>query len=486
MSRLCTIAFTVLSVLVPLGLNAQQTPEYTLESLMDLYYQSDSYYSIISDSLIYDNNRRLFRIQTLPTLDLSATLANLNNSISPVIQPDGQEIFVDRFYSNSNVSLSASQLLPFTGGKLMVTSSVVRLDNFSPSKTKAYSLNMFNVAYSQNLSGYNSYRWEKKKNEAESRLNDVKLIQSRESSYRQIADLFFNMLAAQEEYRILEESEALAKYMMEKAELFYESGRISYEDYLDAKIDFKRATIRHSREEIDHAREQLISYLNMDDQLFSVVFMPSDTSHIREGINNVNEEMINDRVSLFSVDLEKRITSIEDSLKLKQIKSAAYPSISFSFGGGLNSRSEEFVQLFGKYNSRMNASVSLSIPILDWGRNKLQYRNRLAYIRKRDVEYKTRIASLKNTCHHDIASISTMLQEIEAEEELIGLLKLKMESLKKNAEYGRIDMSEISKVRANLIQSQLQNVYRLKEIFSIIYKYRQLSLIDIRGGMKML
>jgi len=483
MNRFYRTALMALVILTIPSLHAQQIPEYTLDFLLNLYCQSDSYFRVQSDSLIFHNNRRLFRIQTLPTLELSATLANLNNSISPVIQPDGQEIFIDRFYSNSNVSLTASQLLPFTGGRLMVSSSVVRLDNFSPSRTKEYNLNIFNVAYSQNLSGYNPYRWEKKLNDAESSFNDVQLIQSKEVTRGRITELFFNMLAAQEEYCIMDESEELARYMMEKAELFYESGKISYEDYLDAKIDFKRASIRKTQDDIDHAREELISFLNMENHPFFVVFTPSDTIHIRCGLESVDEKLINDRASLFSVDMEKKITAIEDTLSLKQLKSADYPSVSFSLGGGLNSRSDEFKQLFGAFNSRLNASVTLSIPILDWGRNRLQYKNKLANMNKRDIEYNARLASIKNTCHHDLVSLSTILQEIEAEEELIVLLRLKMETLKQNAEFGRIDISEVFKVRTNLIQSQIQNIYRLKEVFSIIFKYRQIALVDLRTGM---
>ena len=50
------------------------------------------------------------------------------------------------------------------------------------------------------------------------------------------------------------------------------------------------------------------------------------------------------------------------------------------------------------------------------------------------------------------------------------------------ADFGKIDVSEISKVRTNLMRSELSNINRIKEIYSIIYKYREQALIDIRTG----
>lgn len=189
---------------------------YDLEWMLEQYQSSKNYRCTQSDSVINDNNRRIFNMRVFPLITMSATLPNINNNISPVVQPDGQELFINRFNANSNVSVSISQLLPFTGGTVSASTSLVRLDNYAPTRSVSYNLNLFNVSYRQSLSGFNSYKWEKKQFDAESKLADVRRIQAREDIFSTIASLFFNMYTAQEEYRILQESLSLSESLLEK------------------------------------------------------------------------------------------------------------------------------------------------------------------------------------------------------------------------------------------------------------------------------
>lgn len=90
----------------------------TLDRAIELSQYSNDYETLRADSTIARYNDRLFEIKVLPKINLSATLPNLNNNISPVTLADGSEKYVDRFYSSANVGLSVSQLIPFTGGTL--------------------------------------------------------------------------------------------------------------------------------------------------------------------------------------------------------------------------------------------------------------------------------------------------------------------------------------------------------------------------------
>jgi len=361
-----------------------------------------------------------------------------------------------------------------------LSTSIVRLDNFSPNRDVSYNLNLFNITYNQSLSGYNSYKWEKEQFEAESKLEEIQNIQARENISATIVSLFFNMYAAQEEYRIQQESMLLAEYLFEKAEVLYKNGRISYEELLDAKIEYGRNRIRMSKDDVDEAREQLKSYLVLsDDTEFSVFF---DNTTMIPKYYCFNEDEIIERVSLYSIGMSQKLSEISSQYQLKQIKSADKPSFSLSLGGGMNSQANELAKILNQPNSKMNLSLSVSIPILNWGKNRLQYKNQEEYIRKMNLNYQSELENLKISCHHDLSMIDDILNEIEEDDNLIEMLLLKEDIIRKNVDKGRLDFTEISKIRTSLIRANIENVNRIATLYSIIYKYRRMALFDIRTG----
>ena len=163
-----------------IGVLYGQDNKYSMEQLLELGRYSSVMQIRESDSLINQYKNRLFKVQLFPKVNMSATLPSLTNSISPIAISDGSEQFVNRFYMSSSISMSVSQLLPFTGGTISLTSGLTRLDNFSPQRTKSFNLNLFNLSYSQSIFSFNSYRWEKKILKVNNELFKVSDIQRQE------------------------------------------------------------------------------------------------------------------------------------------------------------------------------------------------------------------------------------------------------------------------------------------------------------------
>lgn len=134
----------------------------TLDQVISLSDRANESEILKSDSIITQYDNKLFKIKVLPKLNLTATYPNLNNSISPVTLSDGTEKYVDRFYSTTNLGINISQLVPFTGGTLSLSSTLNQLGNYKPEKMISYNLTLVNFSYNQKISGYNQYKWEKK------------------------------------------------------------------------------------------------------------------------------------------------------------------------------------------------------------------------------------------------------------------------------------------------------------------------------------
>ena len=88
---------------------------------------------------------RSFRADYLPEVSLSAS-PYLNRQINKVTQPDGTELFLRQNQLATDLTLSVSQNVWFTGGNLFMQTAAQRMDELGE-KSTAYNTQPFTVGY---------------------------------------------------------------------------------------------------------------------------------------------------------------------------------------------------------------------------------------------------------------------------------------------------------------------------------------------------
>lgn len=88
--------------------NAQS---YSLTDLLNMSSSTLDFKIIEAEKEINEYDKRLFKLQILPQIRMTATLPNITNSISPITLGDGSEKYVNRAYMTSALSLNLSQLV---------------------------------------------------------------------------------------------------------------------------------------------------------------------------------------------------------------------------------------------------------------------------------------------------------------------------------------------------------------------------------------
>ena len=138
---------------------------------------------------------RSFRANYLPEVSLTST-PYLNRQINRVTQPDGTEQFLRQNQLSTDVSLSVSQNIWFTGGNLFLQTSAQRMDEFGD-HTEAYNTQPVTIGYQQSLFGYNSLKWDR-------RIEPVRFREARKSYAETLeliasraCELFFDLATAQ-------------------------------------------------------------------------------------------------------------------------------------------------------------------------------------------------------------------------------------------------------------------------------------------------
>lgn len=452
----------------------------TLDQVVALSSEANDYEILKSDSLIARYNDKIFRIKVLPKLNLSATLPNFNNSIAPVTLSDGSEKYIDRFYSSANVGVSISQLVPFTGGTLSLSSTLNRLDNFNPDRNQSYSLTLLNFSYNQKISGYNQYKWEKKLHVIQRDINIIKQLQQREIIKEKSIRLFFDLYEEQRRLELNQFILNLAEFVYERSKKLYEGKQISEIDLIESEIEYHKAQNNNNTIAIDQARQNLKNYLNIRNEGdVLVAYCPSVLNEYK--FDFIFQHVI-DRAIEFTTDVSRKFEKTQNEQKMKELAQESKPSISLSIGGGVNSQANSLASIMDAKANRMNIMLSFSIPILNWGANKT---NKLIFrenIRKSDLEYEnSRLESLSNF-YRDLAYIHVLRASISEDKDLNELLRKKIELLKTNVQYGKIDITKIIQAERQLVQNEIKYITSIRNLYLLIYKFRAVSLLDIRDN----
>jgi len=470
--------FLILFVLISNNLIAQNL-KLTLDNAISLSHMSKSYQIVQIDSLINEYNYELFRITRLPTLNMSGSFP-ISNSISIVTQPDGSDKFLNRFNSTSSAGLSLSQLLPFTGGSISVSSSLNRLDNFEPNRNTSYGFNALNISYSQRISRYNEYKWNVKLNDLKRQINYIQHYQSIEVINQQVVELFFNLVVEQRKVDLNRSILEFSEYVYEKAKAWFAEKRISEEDYLDAKIEYYKALDNVNNVYIEEMKERLKKFLDIPEQTQIVADFNFDilsTYHFNFDFNQIIENAL-----YYNGQLNNNYTNLLFDQKAQQLKLASRPTLSVSLGGGFNSQADYIRYITNNMNRQMSASVSLSFTILDWGHNKIQRRILEQEIKKIDLHNAEIESQALSRYKRELKYVSHAIRNIARSQELINLLDRRIELLKINVEHGRIDIQNFVQAKTQMIRTEMSYIYEIRDLYMTIYKYRYLSLIDIRDN----
>ena len=184
----------------------------------------------------------------------------------------------------------------------------------------------------------------------------------------------------------------------------------------------------------------------------------------------------------YATDLSREYDILQNERKLKDTNIDSKPSVSLSIGGGINSQADNYSALMDSKSRRFNVILSLSVPLFNWGTNKINKNIVLQEIHKSDLQYETTKKNDLASYKYDLRNVEILLSEIREDKALLELLDKRLELIKMNVRYGKIDMSKIIQAEKQFVQNHMNYINKIKTVFLLIYKYRAIALIDIRNN----
>lgn len=354
---------TVLHAQEALELTLQQTIHHAQEKSPDAQSARHSFRSSYW-------NYRYYRANYLPNLTLTST-PYLDRAINKVTLGDGSVKFVEQNLLSTNLTLSLTQNVPWTGGTFFVETSAQRIDLFSDN-SHSYQTSPVNIGYTQSLFGYNSLKWNRRIEPVRYREARKRYAETLELVAAAATQKFFALATAQSNYEIACTNYANADTLYIYARGRYDIGTISENEMLQLEINklTEETNRMNARIEVDNAMQELRSYLGIQQDVDLKVRIEDFVPDLQIDLNEAL--LLAAQNSPDIENMQRRRLESESAVAQARANAGLKADIYLRFG--LTQTADRWKNAWRNPMDQQYVSLSVSLPILDWGRGKGQVR----------------------------------------------------------------------------------------------------------------
>ena len=458
-------------------LDLQQTISLANDSSLEAFRAENLYLAGYWEYRTYQANR-------LPSLTLNTTPAEYNRDI---IKRYDSEANVDVYRSQRNFfaygNLAIRQNLDITGGTFFIDSELGYMRSFGDNKLTQYNSVPIRVGYSQSLIGYNAFKWERKIEPLKYEKIQKEFIYNTERVSEQATNYFFSLAMAQAEYKLAEENvisnDTLYKIGLQRHKI----AAISQADLLTLKLGYVNAqnSLKNAGISLKRAMFSLASFLSLDRNTQIELELPGKPRHINIPVDRalVLAKENNPQFLKLRQDILEAERNVDRTKKESRFNASMNASI------GFNQTAKRFADAYQDLMRQELISLSVSIPLVDWGVRKGKYnmaRNNLNVIKTSSRQEEISIEEEVIMTVNDFDIQQSMI--INAEEAL-DLSILAYNETRQRFIIGKADINSLTLSMNRQQEAQRNYIYALQNYWLNYYKIRKLTLHDFEYDMEL-
>jgi len=420
---------------------------------------------------------RYFKADRLPSLTLNATALDYNRSMQKEYIPDeNRDIYVEREYLNSDLSLRLNQNVGLTGGQIFAQSSLAMTQTLGDDKISSFSSTPFSVGYSQSINGYNRLKWTAKIEPVKYEKAKKNFIQAKEELALKATRLFFDLVDAQIDVNIEETNLANADTLFTIGKGRFQVGTVTQDELLNLELRYmnSRLALTRAKLELERSKAQLNSFLSFEKDTDVECIIPSYSTNLQIDTENALNQAISNNPEI----LNQQQRLLEEDRKVNQAKSENGVSGTVFASYGLNQNSEEFDAVYKDPLNRQQFRAGVSLPILDWGRRKGQ----LAMARSNREVVRISINQEKIDFEQNII-MNVMEFNLQGDQVLNTakadtIAQMQYDVTQQRFLIGKVDVTKLNLARNDREQARRAYIRSLRSYWNYYITIRRLTLYD--------
>ena len=420
---------------------------------------------------------RTFKANRLPSLTLNLVPAQYYRDITRRYDSQ-QDLDVYRtqqsFYASGG--LSVRQNFDLTGGTFYLQSDLGFLRNFGDNATTQFTSVPIRLGYSQSLIGYNAFKWERRIEPLKYERVKKEFIYNVEQVSEEATTHFFNLAMAQAEYDLAKNNVITSDTLYRIGKERYKIAAISQADLLTLELDLVNArnTFRNKESELKRAMFSLASFLNINKNTVIELELPTRPKELFIPIDKALECSRNNNPQL----LQLKQNVLEAQRDVDRTKKESRFNVSLDASIGFNQVAERLGDAYKNPLQQDLVSVSVSIPLVDWGVRKGKYNMARNNLNVTEISAKQEEVSIEEEVIMTVNDFHIQQQLISSAEEALNLSVKAYNETRERFVIGKADISSLTLSLNRQQQAQQNYISALQNYWQNYYKIRRLTLFD--------
>ncbi|MEE9437436.1 MAG: TolC family protein [Saprospiraceae bacterium] len=419
-----------------------------------------------------------------PQLSLNATIPSLNRSISSITLPDGSQAFVNRSFMTNTIGLNLRQVVSKTGGSVFVATDLQRLDVFKTDNqvsNQSYLSTPISIGINQPIMRFNPYKWDKKSLELEYNASKKKYVEEKERLSFDAVNYFFDLYISN---LSLLEAERNKKYLDSIAinsSGRFSMGRISETDLLQIQLSAKNADGRLASLalEVQNKSEKLRDFLGIENKVIFNFSKPNKLTIYTIDKTKALEYAYNNR----SLTEEFRLRQLEAERNVDRSIKDNGPNLRLNGSFGLTQSGQNFIDAYSTFNDQERISLSIDIPIADFGRSKAEKEIAKSNLELTLLQLRQDRISFERSILVNIEQFELKKNQLQLADEALEIAKKRLEIAKKRFNIGKIDVTNLNIAISEEQAAQQKYYASLWNLWQAHYVIRNLTLYDFENDI---
>lgn len=483
--KLRIVNICLLSLLCATGLQAQQTLRLSLQRTIRM--ANDSSLSAFRYQNMYLSGYweyRSYKAARLPSLTLNITPAQYYRYITQRYDSEQNlDVYREQQMYSANAGLSVEQNFDLLGGTFYIDTELDYMRNFGATKSTQFSTVPFRIGYSQNLLGYNAFRWDRKIEPLKYEKVKRQFIYNTEEVSEEAVNYFFNLAMAQAEHRLAVDNVTTTDTLYAIGQQRQKIASISQADLLTLKLDRVNArnTLRNAEISLKRAMSALATFLNLDKNTHIELDLPSRP----RAIIVAADEALALAKENNPTYLEQRQNVLEAEQNVDKTRKESLFNASFNASVGFNQVADNLGAAYKNLLQQDLVSFSVSIPLVDWGVRKGKYnmaKNNLNVVK---IAARQEEITLEEDVMMTVSDFNVQQELITSAEEALDLAELAYDETRKRFIIGKADISSLTLALNRQQEAQKNYITALQNYWLSYYKIRKLTLYDFESGFSL-
>jgi len=459
-------------------LSLQQVIKLATDSSLSAFIAENTYYAGYYSYMNYSAQKK-------PFLSLSTTPLNFNRSVSQQYNfQDSSYYYVEQQTLSSSGNLSLNQNLMKTGGSIYLDSDLGFLKNLNKDIPGQYSSTPLRIGFSQQLFGFNQYKWLNRIEPLKFEKAKKQLIESMEEISIKAIGYFFDMARARINLEIASTNLANADTLYSIGLKRSEIAAITREDLYTLRLALINSenAYENARTDLKKARMRLYSLLRLDNALNIELVLPEKLPGVVLEPENCLLQARENNPDVLGF-IQQRL---EAQREVERAKRSSQFNARLNASFGLNQQGSRLADAYRDPLDQEIVRVSLNIPLVDWGLAKGQYR--LAQKNQQVVE-----ASLEQAEIDFNQAVLLTVDEFNLQEKLVRgaaqadtVAGWAYEITKRRFMTGNADIIRLKSAQSESIAAQRAYINALENYWAYYYMIRRMTLHDFENARSLM